>query len=76
MDAMEVCYNVLRIQYLSSVGEAFLSAGSWQAAEAALFALRWLRRTRTSPRTPPFYIPSRKLVAAPGHEWSGNHLMS
>lgn len=40
MDAMEVSYNVLRIQYLSSAGEAFVSANSWQAAEAALFALR------------------------------------
>lgn len=40
MDALEVCYNVLRIQYLTAAGDAFCSAKTWQAAEAALFALR------------------------------------
>ena len=40
MDALEVSYNVLRIRFLSSAAEAFHSAKSWQAAEAALFALR------------------------------------
>ena len=39
-DALEVSYNVLRIQFLTAAGEAFCSAPTWQAAEAALFALR------------------------------------
>lgn len=42
MDALEVSYNVLRIQYLTAAGEAFCSAKTWQAAEAALFALRFV----------------------------------
>lgn len=40
MDALEVSYNVQRIKYLTAAGEAFCSAETWQAAEAALFALR------------------------------------
>ena len=40
MDAFETSYNVLRIEYLRMVSQAFEDAAAWQDAEAALFALR------------------------------------
>jgi hypothetical protein len=39
-DALETSYNVLRVEYLRTVSQAFEDAAAWQDAEAALFALR------------------------------------
>ena len=39
-DALDTCQKLLRQHYLDHLGQAFRSAASWQAAEAALFALR------------------------------------